>query len=1527
MEQFQDAPPYHWKTVRVFISSTFRDFHAERDYLVKYVFPELREWCHLSKLHLVDIDLRWGVTREEAENGKVLDICLEHIDDSRPFFICMLGNRYGWVPKIGEVSENIKKKHHSFDIKTRCSITHLEILHAVLDPLEFSDENVSIPHAYFYFRDENSLPSLEDLSEFSDGERAEYQKAFIEKDQDLYSKLAELKIKIKDYIKNIGIKSGNQKELEDRLFTYSPVFDSKALNPEDDKLHGRFTKESLKAFGERVKADLKKAFELQFQERIDYLSKKHKENLLETELDYHEAFVENRTRLFIGREKLLHELYDYVDNDSKKILAIYGEPGSGKSALLAQFYNKIKESKLLIIPHFIGASPGSTSLHRFLMRMCEELKKKFNITDEIPIETIKLPLAFHDFLDKATESIVIIVDGLNQFDEANNAHDLSWLPFKLNQNIKIIVSTLGGETWNSLQKRTDSILNVTPLTDYEQQKIIKKMPSVFCKTLDKEHIKTLLTKKATRNPLYLKVVLNELRVFGSFEKLGDTIVKLPETVIGIFSRLLTRLEEEHGRTIVQRLFCLIECSRHGLNVKELKEMIVNDNELSHVVILRQIREYLHNRGNLIDFFHRDLSKAIRKRYLAEASGIPDRTIKWHGILAEYFMTKPIFHDKKNKVPYSRKSVEQPWQQIKAEMWDELEDTLCDLFFIEAKCQAKMVFDLVTDYQTALNCEKFKGRRRKRSAEFGRFVQAQSHVFLKHPQSVYQQAFNQPSSSLLFKTVRKLSSENKLIAPWFNWKNKPQTQDPCLLTIFGHPNPINGCLFTPDNKRILSCSNDNTLKLWNAETGCEIFTMRGHEDWVVGFAISPDGHRIASCSLDGTLKVWDTESGKEINTLKGHSFWIESCVFSPDNYHLFSVAGDNTLKIWDTRSGYEISTWEKHSWIINPHAHERKISMHRDSLLRLRRFTDLRKTNQVLSNNIAPEKKTIELSFCTFSPDGRYLLISSDDNFFDLWEIGNKNKIVFRNADMHLINSCAFSPDGCQIITGGYDAKLLLWDIEKGTKIGSMVGHENAIDSCGFSSDGRRIVSGSLDGTLKIWDVETCLELSTLYGHNSSILSCTFSQGDQQIVSGSSDGTLKIWDADYVGVNVTPKAHSMIVRFCKFSPDARHIVSIDTINLKIWDIESNNEEFSATEDGGELIDSCEFSPDGRHIVTDDIGGFIVIWDTESCAEIAYMDCDRTWEIESGGDFSDMGFRHSFRYPQNFAFFPDRSFVVLDRSNSKLKFCDVSTGTVLTTLESKIINGVCDVSPDGQCIIALTTDGLLVVWHIISGVVVNILEGLARGIRSCHYSPDGRLIVASVDNKLKLWNARSGLLIATLEGHLSSVTSFIFSQDSCFIISSSEDKTIRIWNVANCLEVSLFCGNNQFDSVDIDSSGQIIAGDNEGRIYHLSVNSIQFGSPIATPVRLFNVSSKLFIFKTKEWSKVINVFCRWCGKYFIPETRIINRIQDLNKHLSPDQTPCLNLPNDAWNNPLLHSECSNCKQPLRVNPFIVDNKEIL
>ena len=93
-----------WQTVRIFISSTFRDMHSERDYLVKVVFPALRAELEKYRVHLVDIDLRWGVTQEQSDNDEALAVCLGQIDACRPF------DHLHEFPEVAEASKELQEK-------------------------------------------------------------------------------------------------------------------------------------------------------------------------------------------------------------------------------------------------------------------------------------------------------------------------------------------------------------------------------------------------------------------------------------------------------------------------------------------------------------------------------------------------------------------------------------------------------------------------------------------------------------------------------------------------------------------------------------------------------------------------------------------------------------------------------------------------------------------------------------------------------------------------------------------------------------------------------------------------------------------------------------------------------------------------------------------------------------------------------------------------------------------------------------------------------------------------------------------------------------------------------------------------------------------------------------------------------------------------------------------------------------------------------------------------------------------------
>jgi hypothetical protein len=139
------VPFSSWRTVRVFISSTFRDMHAERDHLVRIVFPALRERLARHRVSLVEIDLRWGVTRAQADNDGAVGLCLQQVDECRPFFLGLLGERYGWVPT--RLPADVLSRFPWLGQHLGKSVTELEALHGVLNDL------VGVGRALFCFRD------------------------------------------------------------------------------------------------------------------------------------------------------------------------------------------------------------------------------------------------------------------------------------------------------------------------------------------------------------------------------------------------------------------------------------------------------------------------------------------------------------------------------------------------------------------------------------------------------------------------------------------------------------------------------------------------------------------------------------------------------------------------------------------------------------------------------------------------------------------------------------------------------------------------------------------------------------------------------------------------------------------------------------------------------------------------------------------------------------------------------------------------------------------------------------------------------------------------------------------------------------------------------------------------------------------------------------------------------------------------------------------------------------------------------
>src|SRR4030067_1358206 len=104
--------PTQNRRIRVFVSSTFRDMMAERDELMAQTWPELRRFCRERQVELVEVDLRWGIAEEQSTRKETLKLCLDEIRACRPYFIGLLGERYGWGPGGCAIHAGLKGEHY-----------------------------------------------------------------------------------------------------------------------------------------------------------------------------------------------------------------------------------------------------------------------------------------------------------------------------------------------------------------------------------------------------------------------------------------------------------------------------------------------------------------------------------------------------------------------------------------------------------------------------------------------------------------------------------------------------------------------------------------------------------------------------------------------------------------------------------------------------------------------------------------------------------------------------------------------------------------------------------------------------------------------------------------------------------------------------------------------------------------------------------------------------------------------------------------------------------------------------------------------------------------------------------------------------------------------------------------------------------------------------------------------------------------------------------------------------------------------
>ncbi len=1371
------------KTFRVFVSSTFSDLKAERNALQEQVFPKLRVLCKQHGCRFQAIDLRWGVSEEAGFDQQTMRICLGEVErcqqlSPRPNFILLLGDRYGWQPLPYEIPAV------EFDALTQ----HLDT-----NELTFFET--------WYRLDENAVPPVHDLLPREGVFEEHGSWRSVEKELHRILRKGIDKVELPDNARLKYFSSATEQEIykgaldepdaSEHVFCFfrgisnlpqdavaKEFIDLTEAGCLDEEAHGSLTKLKEKLHHDLpgnvheyndcswtgsgiTAAHIKQLCDDVYQELSDIISAElaslQQVDSHEQEIANHALFADERSHNFTGRVEIQKQILTYVSGDSTIPMAVCGEGGSGKSALMAQVTKRItcEYPDAAVVSRFIGATPSSSNIFSLLESLCRQIAGLYEYEVTIPTEYKELVEEFQKVLGLATSEmpLILLLDALDQLSDAENAKSLQWLQVALPGHVKVIVSVLTpSECFDHLKRKLpeEQTLLVEAMASLEAEALLDLWLDEAKRVLQpSQRLEVLVKFEQCELPLYLKIAFEEARHWKSYGAEEISGLNIQEIIMEFLGNLSE--ESRHGAVLVKHALGYLAAGKNGLTEEEMLDLLSLDVDVKEAFRKRSpnspitdrlpvvvwsrlyldLRPYLTERNadqaSVMCFFHREFGEVVRKTFLdAETNR------ELHRRIAGYFASQPyLYQSDAKKVPNYRKVSEIAYQMMQGELWEELEKTITDFDFPMTKCMAGMVDELIQEYQRA---NTFSVPDKEAMRMWADFFRDRAHVLRRGNDQwpaykiLFQVAYEFAITSPITRQAEMWMDALPSKWPWLKRVNRDSEpiRSACLNVYEGHSGPISSLGFTMDSNLFLSSGEDGRVLLWDIASGAYPKCVSYEEkmrDRV--FALLSGGSRIVMEGVGHTISIIDMNTGEQINQLYGHAEAINDLVVHPDGIRLISCSRDRTIKVWDIATARCLRTFSDYTAVPE----KLLISTDGSQVIML---TD----HEVVQWNF--EKGTRSATLIDFTPHKgwrfylspeRMVVIATDkEHKIEVWDIehGACEKTLI--VDDIINGSITFHPDGKSLFAVSDLGCLLQVSADTGEVMERIHAHDARITSIVTSSDGRHLLTGGGDNVIKRWDLtlpDNSMDGFLRKDHLTNVFGLGIAMDDQTIVSSSYyDRTIKLWDfvtCECLSTFVSPddNVHSILA----IPGRPSEVVLASKGRIHIFDLQ--NGLVTETLDIGVKKDEVLFLSDGRMVVL--ANKSIEVWDITS------QQCQQKFNQESLG-------------LTTLAVHPSVDLIFTGSYDPSVDIWDLSSGRCLRRIyHHKSLIKALACHPAGHILLSIDSSGIAILSNINSGAIKKAFRvNVAKGMRVA-FLPEGDAVVTiGRDKVLRLYDLVSGEL---------------------------------------------------------------------------------------------------------------------------------------------------------------------------------------